>query len=66
MCDGDLKIACGKTVSTLQDVLKRTLKHAQELAGPGRTPGVRELELRLVQSLDDIRQPRSTVNVEDI
>jgi len=64
--DGDLKIACGKTVSTLQDVLKRTLKHAQELAGPGRTPGVRELELRLVQSLDDIRQPRSTVNVEDI
>ena len=27
--DGDLKTSCQKTVSTLQDVLKRTLKHAQ-------------------------------------
>ncbi|XP_043229882.1 pyridoxal kinase-like [Amphibalanus amphitrite] len=64
--NGDLKTSCQKTVATLQDVLKRTLKHAQDLAGPDGKLGVRELELRLVQSLDDIRQPKSDVVVEDI
>ena len=36
------------------------------LAGPDGKLGVRELELRLVQSLDDIRQPQSDVDVQDI
>ena len=53
----DLKLACEKTVSCMQHVLRRTLQAAQKKAGPGEKPTLAQLELKLVQSKSDIEQP---------
>jgi len=53
----DLKLACEKTMSAVQQILKKTLNEAKELAGDGNTPTAGQIELRLVQSLDLIRDP---------
>lgn len=58
----DLKLACEKTVGTMQHVLKRTLQRAQELAGPGNTPTPAQIELQLIQSKKDIENPEITIN----
>jgi len=60
----DLALACEATVSTVQAVLKRTLAHAQRLAGEGNRPTAGQIELRLIQSLDDIRNPKITFKAE--
>lgn len=60
----DLARACEATVSTVQAVLKRTLAHAQRLAGEGNKPTAGQIELRLVQSLADIRNPNITFKAQ--
>lgn len=60
----DLALACETTVSTVQAVLSRTLAHAQQLAGEGNRPTPGQIELRLVQSLDDIRNPNITFKAQ--
>ncbi|KAJ7394262.1 hypothetical protein OS493_000064 [Desmophyllum pertusum] len=60
----DLALACEATVSTVQAVLGRTLVHAQGLAGEGNKPTAGQIELRLVQSLDDIRNPKITFKAQ--
>ncbi|XP_064405069.1 pyridoxal kinase-like [Halichondria panicea] len=51
-----LQTACEKTVSTVHLVLQRTLRHALELSG-GATPTAEQIELRLIQSKEDIERP---------
>ncbi|CAL1582792.1 unnamed protein product [Knipowitschia caucasica] len=53
----DLKSACEKTASVMHHVIKRTIKYANELAGPGKKPNAAQLELRMVQSKADIENP---------
>lgn len=43
----------------MQTILRRTLDLARQEAGPNTPLTVRHLELKLVQSLDDIRNPVS-------
>lgn len=54
----NLQLACEKTMSTVQAVLKRTLREAQELAGQDNKPSSAQIELRLVKSMDDILNPK--------
>ncbi|XP_068698790.1 pyridoxal kinase-like isoform X2 [Montipora capricornis] len=62
----DLALACEATVSTVQAVLHRTLAHAQRLAGEGNRPTAAQIELRLIQSLDDIRNPSITFKAQPV
>ncbi|CAG0895663.1 unnamed protein product [Darwinula stevensoni] len=55
---GDFKLALELTVGCMQEILKRTLSYAKKLAGEGREPTKKELELRLIQSRDDILNPK--------
>lgn len=55
----DLKTSVENTLDTMQAILQRTLKSAQMEAGEDVPLSVRNLELKLVQSLDDIRKPKS-------
>lgn len=54
----NLRVSVEKTVSTIQAVLKKTFRHAQNMH---QEPEIRyrsdELELRLVQSKDEIEEP---------
>ncbi|XP_062511164.1 pyridoxal kinase-like [Corticium candelabrum] len=52
----NLQLACEKTISSLQAILKRTLSSAEAQAKGG-TPNIGQLELRLVQSKADIENP---------
>ncbi|XP_063049181.1 pyridoxal (pyridoxine, vitamin B6) kinase a [Engraulis encrasicolus] len=61
----DLKTACEKTVSTMQHVIKRTMEHAHSVCAGGR-PGAAELELRMIQSKNDIEQPDITIRAQSI
>lgn len=61
---GNLKLACEKTMSAMQAVLKKTLMEANALAGEVKKPSVAQKELRLVQSLDIIRNPEVTFTAE--
>ncbi|XP_013421781.1 pyridoxal kinase [Lingula anatina] len=63
---GNLKLACEKTISTIQVILKRTLKVAQELAGPGNHPSPGQLELRLIQSKRDIENPELCIEATEL
>ncbi|CAB3988199.1 Pyridoxal kinase [Paramuricea clavata] len=54
----DLKLACEKTMSAVQAVLKRTLQEAQELAGPDNKPNSAQIELRLIKSMNDLLNPQ--------
>lgn len=57
----NLQLVCDKVVSTMQHVLRRTLAHAQEVAGKGNQPNCAQLELRLIQSKRDIEDPEIIV-----
>lgn len=65
----NLQLACEKTISSLQAVLKRTLTSAEALAKGG-VPNIGQLELRLVQSKADIESPPTGIvkseTIEDI
>ncbi|KAK2143433.1 hypothetical protein LSH36_842g00027 [Paralvinella palmiformis] len=52
----NIKLACEKTVSTMQCVLKRTLAKAKEKAGLMK-PTPAQIELQLIQSKRDIEAP---------
>lgn len=56
---GDIKVACEKTVSTLQDILKRTNEYA--LKQEGGCQSAKNIELRLIQSKNDIEEPKSQI-----
>lgn len=62
----DLKSACQKTVSVMHHVIKRTIKYANEMAGPGKRPNAAQLELRMVQSKADIENPAVIVEARVI
>ncbi|KAK2570793.1 Pyridoxal kinase [Acropora cervicornis] len=62
----DLALACEATVSTVQAVLRRTLAHAQRLAGDGNRPTAAQIELRLIQSLDEIRNPKIAFKAQSV
>lgn len=53
--NNDLKQSMEKTVATVQAVLKRTLKYKDE---NGTAKPIYNKELKLIQSLDDIKTPR--------
>ncbi|XP_014679651.1 PREDICTED: pyridoxal kinase-like, partial [Priapulus caudatus] len=57
----DLPLACEKVLSTMQHVLRRTFKAAQDMAGEGVKPNKAQLELKLIQSLRDIENPQLTI-----
>lgn len=56
-----LKLALEKTISTMQAVLQRTLKHARDISGPGNKPTPAQIELQLIQSKKDIENPEICV-----
>ncbi|AWP12894.1 Pyridoxal kinase [Scophthalmus maximus] len=60
----DLKAACEKTVSAMHHVIKRTITHANEMAGPGKRPSPAQLELRMIQSKADIENPAIVVEAK--
>ncbi|XP_064628373.1 pyridoxal kinase-like [Lineus longissimus] len=62
--NNDLKIACEKTVSCMQTVLRKTLEAAQRQAGEGNKPTVKELELKMVQCKKDIEEPVITCSAQ--
>ncbi|XP_072301252.1 pyridoxal kinase-like [Eucyclogobius newberryi] len=62
----DLKSACEKTASVMHHVIKRTIKYATEMAGPGKRPNAAQLELRMVQSKADIEKPDVVVEARII
>lgn len=64
--DKDLKSALEKTVTVVQNVIKRTLEHAQKLAGPGVKPTMGQMELRIVQSKADIENPEVKFHAEEL
>ncbi|XP_076372715.1 pyridoxal kinase isoform X4 [Tachypleus tridentatus] len=53
----DLKVACEKTVNSLQDVLKTTYAHAKEILGSEDKFNSELLELKLIQSREFIENP---------
>ncbi|CAH1391227.1 unnamed protein product [Nezara viridula] len=58
--DNDLIQSLENTIGTLQAVLKKTLSHALELS-KGSPPTPEQLELRLIQSKNDIENPEPNV-----
>eukprot|EP00112_Aurelia_sp_Birch-Aquarium-sp1_P004493 Seg1509.16 transcript_id=Seg1509.16/GoldUCD/mRNA.D3Y31 product="Pyridoxal kinase" protein_id=Seg1509.16/GoldUCD/D3Y31 len=61
-----LKTACEKTISAIHLVLKRTHEAMIQMAGPGNKPNAFQRELRLIESLDDIRNPKDLFKAEEI
>ncbi|KAK8738975.1 hypothetical protein OTU49_003768 [Cherax quadricarinatus] len=57
----NLKKAVENTLNTMQAILRRTLDMAKVEAGTDSSLTVRHLELKLVQSLNDIQNPKSKV-----
>uniref|UniRef100_T1JPG7 Pyridoxal kinase n=1 Tax=Strigamia maritima TaxID=126957 RepID=T1JPG7_STRMM len=57
--NGDIKIASEKTVSTVQDVLKRTFKAAENKPLESDLAWVAATELKLIQSKNDIENPKT-------
>uniref|UniRef100_A0A1B6KMD8 Pyridoxal kinase n=1 Tax=Graphocephala atropunctata TaxID=36148 RepID=A0A1B6KMD8_9HEMI len=64
--EGELSEAMEKTVSTLQAVLRRTLEMAKLNAGEEGKLSVQDLELRLIQSKQDIENPVVTIKAKRI
>ncbi|XP_045124050.1 pyridoxal kinase-like [Portunus trituberculatus] len=64
--NNNLKRSVEATLNTMQAILHRTLARAREEAGPGQPLTVRHLELKLVQSLEDIRSPASKVTASPL
>ncbi|XP_046688577.1 pyridoxal kinase-like [Homalodisca vitripennis] len=63
---GVLKEALEKTVSTLQAVLNRTLHVASQDSSKGGKFSREQLELRLIQSKQDIENPTVTLRAQNI
>ncbi|XP_055500201.1 pyridoxal (pyridoxine, vitamin B6) kinase a [Leucoraja erinacea] len=57
-----IHIACEKTVSALQHIVTRTIANAKALAGPGKSPSPAQLELRVIQSKQQIENPEIIIN----
>ncbi|XP_078089205.1 pyridoxal kinase-like isoform X2 [Mustelus asterias] len=62
----NLKIACEKTVSALQHIVTRTISNAKALAGVGKKPSAAQLELRVVQSKEQIENPEIIIHATTI
>uniref|UniRef100_A0A1B6MD03 Pyridoxal kinase n=1 Tax=Graphocephala atropunctata TaxID=36148 RepID=A0A1B6MD03_9HEMI len=62
---GELNVALEKTLSTLQAVLKRTLQIASENTSKGKKCSKEQLELRLIQSKQDIENPTITLKAKN-
>ena len=58
----DLQKALEKTIATMQSVLKRTLSSANAQCKKGEKPSPRQLELKLIQSREDILKPQVTIS----
>jgi pyridoxine kinase len=54
---GDLKVTLEKVITTMQATLTRTLTWAHRVTPQGVKPSARDLELKLVQSQNDITNP---------
>ncbi|XP_069169787.1 pyridoxal kinase [Procambarus clarkii] len=61
LSNNNLKKAVENTLNTMQAILKRTLDLARQEAGDNGLLTVKHLELKLVQSIDDIQNPKSKV-----
>ncbi|XP_046328156.1 pyridoxal kinase-like isoform X3 [Haliotis rufescens] len=62
--DNSLKVAFEKTISTVQAVIRRTLDYARKVAGEHVKPTPAQMELRLVQSKDDLENPKILYTAE--
>ncbi|ELU03774.1 hypothetical protein CAPTEDRAFT_170287 [Capitella teleta] len=62
----DFQLACGKAVSTMQHVLRRTLAHSKQAVLHPDTPSAGRMELRLIQSASDIKDPQLCVDVQTL
>nr|CAG4638577.1 EOG090X09AY [Cyclestheria hislopi] len=59
-CHGDLAAAMERSMGSLQGVLQRTLSYAEKKWKKGSPNGPKHLELRLIQSKEDLENPPST------
>jgi len=61
--EGDLKVSLERTIATMQAVLTRTLSHAKKAAAEAGLdqPTAAMMELKLIQSKEDIEAPRDCV-----
>lgn len=50
-----------KSIGTLQNVLQRTASYAENEVAQGKPYGVKILELRLIQSKEDIENPPTSI-----
>jgi len=57
---GDLPQALANSIGTLQGVLRRTAKYAEDQVKQGKIYGSKLLELRLIQSKNEIENPPQT------
>jgi len=65
----DLKLSLERTISTMQNVLDKTLTHARQAATQtcvGSSPTPAQMELKLIQSKDVIENPPDTVTCQVI
>ena len=60
----DIKSALEKTIATMQSVLNRTLKYAKSKGGE--KPSPHQLELKLIQSREDILHPQVKIKAEKL
>lgn len=63
--DGDTKLALEKTIATLQGVLRRTYECAGDVAGLSKRDRAAAVELRLIQSRQDIEKPEILVHAQE-
>uniref|UniRef100_A0A5S6Q6G1 Pyridoxal kinase n=1 Tax=Trichuris muris TaxID=70415 RepID=A0A5S6Q6G1_TRIMR len=61
--DGCLLTAVSKAQASVQDVLKHTLYHTKRICPVGTLPSPKALELRIVQSVDHLSAPKSSVKI---
>ena len=55
--------ALEKTIASMQSVLNRTLSSAK-IAAKGNAPNPRQLELKLIQSREEILEPKVTIKAK--
>lgn len=58
---GNLSTSMEKSIGTLQEVLRRTARYAEDQVAQGKPYGVKILELRLIQSKEDIENPPTSI-----
>ncbi|XP_046979597.1 pyridoxal kinase isoform X2 [Schistocerca americana] len=63
--DGDTKLALEKTIATLQGVLHRTHEFAGDVTGLSKPMKAAAVELRLIQSRQDIEKPEIRVRAQE-